>query len=75
MDQQKIDVRQLEIGEALVEHLGKGVRHQIVLPHLGADEDVLALDAGLAQPLAVLVLVAVERRGVEVAIADLQRRL
>ena len=60
MDQQQVDVRQLQIGEALVEHLDEICRPQVLLPHLGADEHVFPLDAGLAQPLADLLFVAVK---------------
>ena len=74
MDQQEIDVRKLEVGETLLKHLCKCIGHQIALPDLGADEDVLTLCPRLAQALAVFHFVAVERRGVEMAIAGLQGR-
>ena len=40
VDQQQIHGGQLEIGKALIEHLGERIRHQVALPHLGADEHV-----------------------------------
>ncbi len=43
------------------------------LAHLGGQENVFALDAGLAQPLAHFLFVAVEPRSVDVAVTHLQR--
>ena len=75
MDQQQIDIRQFEFDQALVDDFDEIVRHQVFLAHLGADQHLLALDAGVAQALAVLHLVAVEGGGVEMAVAELQRGL
>src|SRR5262249_30290689 len=45
------------------------------LPHLCADDPVLPLPTRFAKPLAVLFFVGVERRSIEVAVTDLQRRI
>src|SRR5262249_29950266 len=75
MDQQEIDVRQFQVRQTLVDHLDEICGPQMLLPHLGADEYPFAFDSRLAQPLAVFFFVSIEGRGVEVVIADLQRRL
>ena len=43
------------------------------VPALGRDEDVLPVQAGLGDRLADRALVAVRRRGVDMAVADLER--
>ena len=43
--------------------------------HLGGDEDILALHARGMQPLADFLLVAVDQRAVEMAVAEFQRLL
>src|SRR6516165_4219758 len=47
----------------------------MILPHLGGDEDVLAFDAGRAQPLPDFALIAIHLGGVDMAIAKPQRLL
>ena len=74
VDQQKVDVWQLQIGQALLQHLGERIGHQVALAYLRADEYVLAPEARLAQALAVLRLVAIEGGGVEVTVPNLQSR-
>jgi hypothetical protein len=78
VDEEQVDVVQPELLERVVERPLDLVRLVHVVPHLGADEQVLALDAGglleeVADRLADLALVLVEPGAVEVAVAGLQR--
>ena len=76
VNEQKIDLRQLEIGRdsrsttrAKASGIASSCRTLVVM------KTSVALDAGSAQRLAVFLLVAVMRCRVEMAVADIERRL
>src|SRR5580692_4809477 len=75
MDQQQIDPRQLEPLEALVDRALEVAGRQAVEPDLCGDEDVLARHAGGAEAFADFALIAVVLRGIEMPVAEMQRRL
>ena len=71
--QQQVDIVDAEIFEALVDRAREIGGAQIFVRHLGAEEDVAARHAGRADAFADLALAAVFPRGVDVAIAELER--
>ena len=75
MDHQQIDPRQLEPLQAFVDRALEIARRQAVEPDFCGDEDVLARDAGGAEAFADFALVAVLLRGIEMPVAQMQRRL
>src|SRR4029079_7084808 len=75
MDQQKVDVRQFQIGQTLFKHFGKGVGHQVTLAHLRADKYILALHPRLTQSFAIFFFIGVKSGGVEMAVSHMQRRI
>src|SRR3974390_884172 len=75
MNQQKVDLRKLQVFEAFLERLAEFVGFEMRLAHLGAKKHVVALHARLPQALADFLFVSVEPSCVEMAIADLQGRL
>ena len=75
VDQQQIDPRQTEPLQAFIDRALEIARRQAVEPDFGGDEDLFALDAGGAQAVAHLALVAIHLRGVEMPVAQMQRRL
>ena len=75
MQQQKIDMIELHLGEALLERAREIRRRMIGRPDLGGDESFVARQAGGAQAFGDLGFVLVGLRGVEMAIADLHRFL
>ena len=75
MDQQQIDPWQLEPLQAFVDRTLEVARRQAVEPNFCGDEDILARNAGGAEAFADFALVAVVLRGVEMPVAEMQRRL
>ena len=79
MDEEKIDPGELELLQTLIERALEIGGGELIVKNLGGHEDVLARDAGGAQPptqsLADLALVAVALGGVDVAITDAERGL
>src|SRR5262249_27166225 len=73
VDQQEIDVRQLELGDAVARRALEVARSQIARPDLGDEEDIVARHARGAQPLADRFLVAIQRGGVDMAVAEPDR--
>ena len=73
MHQQQVDIVDAEVLEALVDRAGKIGGAQIFVRHLGAEEDLAARHAGCADAFTDLGLAAVFPRGVDVAIAELER--
>ena len=74
VDEVEVDIIEAEPGQAGVERAQRAVVALIVVPELGGDEYVRARHAALPQPLAHVVLVAVDAGGVDVAVAEPQRR-
>jgi hypothetical protein len=74
VDQIEIDVLQPEPRQAVVEGAQGIVVRLGVVPQLGGDEQLLARDAGCGDGLAHALLVAIDRRGVDAAIARVERR-
>jgi len=72
MDQQKIDLGEAKLREALLGRALEFARREMVGPHLRGDEDVGTGHAGGPQPLADLALVAVHLGGVDMAIPEAQ---
>src|SRR5580700_2445528 len=75
MDQQQIDPRQLEPLQALIDRALEVARRQAVEPDFCGDEDVLARHTGSTEAFADFALVAVILRGIEMPVAQMQRRL
>ena len=75
MNHQKIDEGQTEFLQALVDRTLEIARRQPIEPDFGGEKDVLALEAGAAQTGTDFALIAVHLRGVEMPVAELQRRL
>ena len=79
VNHQKIDEGQTELLQAFVDRTLEIAQRQTIEPDFGGDKDILALEAGaaqgIAQTLADFALIAVHLRGVEVPVAELQRRL
>ena len=75
VDQQQIDEGQLKPLQALIDRALEIAGGEPVEPDLGGEKDILALDPRGAHAGADLALVAVILRSVEVAIAEMQRRL
>ena len=73
MDQVEVDVARAEPGEASVERAQRGVVAVVVIPQLGRDEHLVARHAAGPDRGADIGLVAVDPRGVDVAVAELQR--
>src|SRR6185312_13606499 len=73
VDEVEIDVLDPEPLRARIERLQCRVVALVVVPQLRGDEDVLARDAAVADRGADIGLVAVDARGVDVAIAEPQR--
>ena len=74
VDEVQVEVVETKQVHARVKGAQGAVEALVGVPHLGGDEDVLARQPGAADPLSYLGLVVVERCGVDVAIADLDRR-
>ncbi len=73
VDEVQVDVLEAEPLERRV-HRGEGLlRALVVVEQLRRDEELVARDAGVGDRLADAFLVAVDRRGVDVAVADLER--
>ena len=76
MDEQQIDPGQLQLVQALIERALEVGGGELVVIDLGGDENILAREAGgaqpLGQPLPHLGLVAVTLGGVDVAISEPQ---
>lgn len=76
VDQVEVEVVQLQLGEGVVQGLLDVLRAVGVVPQLGGDEEVLALDAelldALVQALGNLLLVLVDLGQIEVAVASLE---
>ena len=70
VDEVEIDVARAQRGQARVECGQGGVVALLGVPELGGDEQLLARDAARAQRRAHAPLVAVERGGVDEAVAD-----
>src|SRR5262245_3701086 len=79
MDEKKVDPGKLELLQALIERALEVGGGKLIVIDLGGDENMLALEAGGAQPatqsLTDLALVAVALGGVDVAITDTERGL
>ena len=75
MQDQQVELFDAELAHGLVKRVQRGVVAEVGDPDLGLDEDVLAGQPGPADRFSDLALVAVRRRGVDVAVAGLQRRL
>src|SRR5499433_2904686 len=79
MDEKKVDPGKLELLQALIERALEVGGGKLIVIDLGSDENMLALEAGGAQPatqsLTDLALIAVALGGVDVAIADTERGL
>src|SRR5262249_44002996 len=79
MDEKKVDPGKLELLQALIERALEVGGGKLIVIDLGGDENMLAREAGGAQPatqpLTDLALVAVALGGVDVAIADAERGL
>lgn len=77
VDEVQVEVVELQLGEGVVEGLGDDVGVVGVVPQLGGDEEVLALEAklldALVQALGDLLLVLVDLGQVEVPVAGLER--
>jgi len=74
VDQQEVEGRHAELAETLIDRAFKVARRQAVVPYLGDEKNLLALDPGGGEPLPDLALIAVHLRGIEMAIAVPQRR-
>src|SRR5690348_7126782 len=74
MDQQQIDIIAAEALEALLDVAADLRRTQLAHRHFGGDEEVGARYAGIADRGAHVALVAVKLGGVDVAVADGERR-
>lgn len=76
VDQEEVEVVELQLGEGVVEGLLDVLGAVRIVPQLGGDEDVLALEAeflqALVQALGDLLLVLVDLGQVEVAVASLE---
>src|SRR5215472_9562338 len=75
VNEQQIDLGQPQPDEAFLGGTLELGRRKMILPYLRGDEDIVAPDAGRAQPFADFALVAVHFRGVDMAITELQRLL
>src|SRR5262245_49361853 len=79
VDEQEIDPGELQLLQALIERALEVGGGKLVVKDLGGDENMLALEAGGAQPatqsLTDLALVAVALGGVNVTITDTERGL
>src|SRR4051794_22002059 len=73
VDQVEVDVVGLEPVEAGAQSSPRLRAPVVAAPELGGDEDRAALEAGCADRLPDLGLVAVGLRGVDVAVAELER--
>src|SRR5438105_12099250 len=74
MNEEKVHGRKPEPFQALVDRALEITCREAIEPYLGGDEDFLTLDAGRAQPLADLALVAVHLGSVEMPVALPQGR-
>jgi hypothetical protein len=73
VDQVQIEHVEAELLHAGVERPQRRVVALVGVPQLGGDEQLVARDVGGGDRLAHLGLVAVDRRGVDVAVAELER--
>ena len=71
--EQEVDEIDAQILEALIDRTREVIGAQIFVRHLGGQENLVAPQAGRADPLADAALGAVFPGGVDVAIAELQR--
>ena len=71
--QQQVDIVDAEVGEALVDRAREIGGAQVFVRDLGAEENVVARHAGRAHAFADAAFAAVFPRGVDVAIAELER--
>ena len=74
VEQVEVDVIQAEALQAGVEGAQRAIVALVVVPELGRHEHLLARDAAVANAGADVGLVAVDARGVDVAVAEAQRR-
>ena len=73
MDEVKVDVVRPQRGQRLVECRSCRIGFVSTIVELAGDEDVGTVDTGIANAAGHALLVVVHRRGVDVAVTDLQR--
>ena len=74
VDQKQVDVIRTQRAQCVVECAARVIGPVIAVVELAGDEHLAAVQPGIADPLTDLLLVAVHLGGVDVAVADLQRR-
>src|SRR5438445_747470 len=75
MQQQQIDLRNAQPGQAVLGRSLEIIRRKMGGPDLGRDEHIVASHSRSAQALANLAFVLIDLRGVDVAVAEPQRLL
>src|SRR5665811_2109362 len=73
VDQVEVDIFQSEFGPALLERIQRGLVALIGVPQFRGDEEVLAGEVGFGDRFADAFLIGVELRGIDVAVAGLER--
>jgi hypothetical protein len=74
VQQQQVDERKIELRKALFNRILKITRREFIPPHLRGYEDLFTRNLRSFQAFSDLALIAIHLRGVDVAIALLQRR-